>query len=103
MMLKGVMTFVCGQWFRLLLYITDIVIYVVMRNDIPESCALRCDEGTFFSLVFSLSYVLVLSLFCEYTYYIYLIMLVLSEVSENRVGLVARKKEISTLKFESFL
>lgn len=57
MMLKGVITFVCGQWFRLLVYITDIVIYVVMRNDIPESCALRCDEGTFYCLVFSLSYV----------------------------------------------
>lgn len=54
---KGVITFVCGQWFRLLVYITDIVIYVVMRNDIPESCALRCDEGTFYCLVFSLSYV----------------------------------------------
>lgn len=39
------------------IYITDTVIYVVMRNDIPESCALRCDEGTFFCLVFSLSYV----------------------------------------------
>lgn len=57
MMLKGVITFVCGQWFRLLVYITDIVIYVVMRNDIPGSCALGCDEGTFYCLVFSLSYV----------------------------------------------
>lgn len=45
---------------------------------------------------------LVLSLFCEYVLYIFLIMLVLSEVSENRVGLNARRKEISNLEIWKF-
>lgn len=49
--------YVCLWAMIQIVYITDIVIYVVMRNDIPESCALRCDEGTFYCLVFSLSYV----------------------------------------------
>lgn len=38
-------------------YIIDIVIYVVMWNDILESCVLRCDEGIFYCFVFLLSYV----------------------------------------------
>lgn len=53
-------------------------------------------------LYFHWAMFLVLSLFCEYVLYIFLIMLVLSEVSENRVGLNARRKEISNLEIWKF-